>query len=45
MSVRNEIEHYIQDSEQGSYFCRGSLEHFSDFIGAELTNIFVVITL
>ena len=39
MSVRNEIEHYIQDSgSKVAIFAEESLEHFSDFIGAELTN-------
>ena len=39
MSVRNEIEHYIQDSgSKVAIFANESLEHFSDFIGTELTN-------
>lgn len=39
MSVKNEIEHYIQDSgSKVAIFAEESLEHFSDFIGAELTN-------
>ena len=39
MSVRNEIEHYIQDSgSKVAIFAEESLEHFSDFIGTELTN-------
>ena len=39
MSVRNEIEHYIQDSgSKVAIFAEESHEHFSDFIGSELTH-------